>query len=424
MEGNKVVKDKEKFPKECVLLIFLCWLVYMCSYLGKVNYSAVKVQVMQYYSVDESAAGLVGTFLFFSYAIGQIVNGLFCKKYNLKWIVFGAVLCSGIMNILVGFSKSFQFVKIFWLINGAALSILWPCVIRLLSETLAKKHMPIASVSMGTTVAVGTLLIYGLSSIFIKFNFKLSFFVPGVVLAVVAFVWLLLYSKALNDAVEAEKVFEEEIITNDSVEHQRTTKREERLLYLMLGVLPVFAIATNLIKDGLTSWMPKILIDEYNLDESISIILTLSLPLFAMFANFFAVSLHKKITNFVYQCTFIYGVTGLLIGGIILFLPQKVMMVTLFGCIVSCFLTSSCNSVITSIVPLYMKGKLDAGKLAGFLNAFCYLGSVISDYGLGTVKKYFSWSTVFGLLFAFCVLCCFVGLVYFLIKTKMERQKK
>ncbi|MBQ7831124.1 MAG: hypothetical protein IJ393_03490 [Clostridia bacterium] len=45
------------------------------------------------------------------------------------------------MNLLVGFSNDFAFIKYFWLINGAALSVLWPSLIRLLSETLHKENM-------------------------------------------------------------------------------------------------------------------------------------------------------------------------------------------------------------------------------------------------------------------------------------------
>ena len=64
-------------------LIFLAWLCYSTSYLGKVNYSANITQIIDFYGVSKSEAGLVPTFFFFAYGVGQIVNGLFCKKYNI-----------------------------------------------------------------------------------------------------------------------------------------------------------------------------------------------------------------------------------------------------------------------------------------------------------------------------------------------------
>jgi len=58
------------------LLIFLGWIMYMISYLGKVNYSANITQIIDYYQVTKSEAGMVPTFFFFSYGIG------IGKQYN------------------------------------------------------------------------------------------------------------------------------------------------------------------------------------------------------------------------------------------------------------------------------------------------------------------------------------------------------
>ena len=82
------MQKKRKVGISAITLILLCWLVYTCSYMGKVNYSANINPIMDFYKIDHSTAGLVSTFFFFSYGVGQVVNGLFCKKYNLKWIVF------------------------------------------------------------------------------------------------------------------------------------------------------------------------------------------------------------------------------------------------------------------------------------------------------------------------------------------------
>ena len=40
------------------------------------------------------------------------------------------------------------------------------------------------------------------------------------------------------------------------------------------------------------------------------------------------------------------------------------------------------------------------GKVAGIMNGFCYLGSTISAYGLGSFADAFGWESVFTLLFS------------------------
>ena len=149
-ETREEVADQtevEKQPTEkkghsrSVLLIALCWLVYTCSYIGKLGYNANITQIEALYKISHAQAGMVSTFFFFAYGVGQIINGLFCKKYNLRFVVFGSLILSGLMNLLVGLINDFEIVKYLWLVNGAALSVLWTSLIRLLSETLDKKYI-------------------------------------------------------------------------------------------------------------------------------------------------------------------------------------------------------------------------------------------------------------------------------------------
>ena len=106
------------------LLIFLGWLMYTTCYLGKVNYSANITQVMDFYNVTKAEAGVVPTFLFFAYGIGQVVNGLLCKKYNMKWMIFAGLFISSIVNLIIAVSTNFAIIKWLWLVNGFSLSIL------------------------------------------------------------------------------------------------------------------------------------------------------------------------------------------------------------------------------------------------------------------------------------------------------------
>ena len=88
--------------------------------------------------------------------------------------------------------------------------------------------------------------------------------------------------------------------------------------------------------------------------------------------------------------------------------------------IVSMFISSS-NSVITSIFPLFMKGKVNSGLIAGILNGFCYLGSMISSYGLGAIADDWGWSVVFWVLFAICVLVVAIACIYGICKKIKNR---
>lgn len=427
MNSVEVISKHEKDNRKAVRsLIWLCWLVYACSYLGKVNYAANITQIEDFYNISHADAGLVSTFLFFSYGVGQFVNGFLCKKYNIKWMIFLSLASSGVINLLVAVIPSFAVIKWLWLINGAALSILWATVVRLLSETLSRRDMAKATVVMGTTVASGTLLIYGLSAVFAAFDvFKMAFICAGIAMPVVAFVWLFALPGVVRRAKTASKEYEEEDrVVAQTSKAARESDISGSVIKLMIAVLAVVAIAVNLINDGLKTWMPAILKENYGLDDSISIILSLALPMVAVFGNFFAVKLHKHIPDFVLQCALAFGLSGAIIALVIGALSLNQFLITIVGFAITCFLVASCNSLITSIFPLFMKDRINSGKIAGVLNGFCYVGSTISTYGLGLIADGSGgWTTVFWLLFGVCMLIVLMGAIYVLIRKFMTKGK-
>lgn len=396
------------------LLIFLCWLVYTTSYLGKVNYSANITQIIDFYKTTKAEAGIAPTFFFFAYGIGQVVNGVFCKKYNVKWSVFISMVLSATINLIVAISTNFVIIKWLWLINGIVLSILWPSLVRLLSEVLPQKDLGRSSVIMGTTVAAGTLIVYGLSSIYVAFDkFKLAFYTASVVGGLVAFIWIVTYKKAIS-VIKPDKT--QQVPEKTSSDKQNAQPKNKKLLYTTIYILCFCAIGVNLIKDGLTTWIPAILKEEYSVPDSISILLALFLPIVAIFGNMFALNLHKKVPDYVTHCAMIFAIMFGLICIIIGSLALKLAACMLIGVVVVNLLASSLNSLITSIFPIFMRDKVNSGLYAGILNGFCYVGSTISSYGLGAIADNFGWITVFWTLVGFCVVVCSIWCIYVFYK--------
>ena len=401
-------KTSKKLNKT-TLLIALCWLVYTCSYLGKLGYNANIIQIESVFNVSHSTAGIVSTFFFFAYGIGQVVNGIFCKKYNLKIMVFIALIISGLMNLIVGFCNNFTLIKYCWLINGGVLAILYPSLVRALSENLDKKDLAKAVIAMGTTVATGTFLVYALSALFVAISsYVITFVLAGILLPLIAIIWFVSYPKLIQEKVEVSQ----------EIEQENKVKQPSKIgvLWISIIVLALFAIVDNFVKDGLTTWVPMILKETYYLPDYVSILLTIVLPILAIFGTSVAVFINKKVKDFVMLSTLLLLGSALFIGLVIVCLPTGLFAVTVisFG-IVSC-LMAGVNNVITSMAPLYWKDKVNAGLLAGVLNGFCYLGSTLSAYGLGAVADAGGWNVVFWLLFAILVVAVIIGLVSFVIK--------
>lgn len=419
-------RGKSDASNGAYLLIFIAWLLYSVSYLGKLNYSANITQIMDYYQISKAEAGIVPSFFFFAYGVGQVVNGLLCKKYNAKWMIFLSLFTSSAINFAVAVTVNFGIIKWLWMLNGFALSILWPTMVRILSEALPKKDLGKSSVIMGTPVATGTLIIYGLSSLFALFNmFKLSFYTAAAVDLFAAILWLVLYKKAFGRAL-LEK--QKEVILNESEPEEEKSADGKKVgiatVYVTICVLCLYAIIVNLTKDGLTNWVPSILKDNFATSDSLSILLTLTLPLVAIFGNLAALRMHKLIPDYATHCFVVFALCGGIIGVIVAGISLKQIVFTLAGFIIVNFLASSLNSLITSIFPIFMRDKVNSGLFAGVLNGFCYVGSTISSYGIGLVADNFGWISVFWLLIGCCIFAGAVWCIYIGTKQVLRIKKR
>lgn len=412
---------KKPVDKRQWLLVALCWAIYTASYLGKYCYNANKSVIMSYFSIDKATAGLVGTCFFIAYGAGQVVNGLLCKKYNIRFVVFGSLLISACCNAAMAFCDEFAVLKYVWFINGATLSVLWPTLVRLLSETLSDDYCPRAVVVMGTSVAVGTFITYGISAAFnagigSSVSYKYAFLTAIICLPVLALVWNFAYPKLVGKG-KAEK--EENTIEPHTIKAPIEKKKIGSSLMISLVILAFFAVVTNLVKDGLTTWIPKILEDTYEMPSYLSILLTLFLPMLALFGTAVAVRLNKNIPDTVDLCAIAFAFIGILMGAVMLFANLSAAVMILCLSLVS-LSTSAINNAVTSMFPLYHKAEINSGMAAGVLNGFCYIGSALSDYGLGLIADLSGWNAVFIVLCVASEVCVLIAIIRAIVK-KIKR---
>lgn len=430
--------NKNKMSRSAFTLAFLCAVVYFVAYMGRLSYSANIARVCNFFSVDNATAGIAGTCLFISYGAGQVINGLLCKRYNPRYAIALSLTVSALCNIAVAVMPKdyFSLVCVCWFINGAFQSILWSSIIRLLNRNLSKKYLKTAVFIMSTPVSLGTFVVYGVSALFSAVNipFKGVFIVSSVAMLAVATVWFISLDKikkACNDErVQTDGEEQEDVCSTKTEEEQVATQKPKKKSFvfpqgfiLLFSVLAIFSVTNNFVKDGVTTWMPKILIEKYGLGEALSIFLTLFLPLFGVFGSLVSIYVNNKTGNYVITCGILYLFTTVLMALVVLFLDLPAWAVTLSCFMLVILLMSGINNICTSNFPLTYSGTMNAGLIAGVIDGFCYVGSAISTYGLGKISVDFGWDMVFYILLALCSLMAIICLVY-VISQKLKGKKK
>lgn len=400
--------------KKSNFLIFLCWAAYTAAYVARLNYNASIVEILAQLNVTKEAAGTVSSFFFFAYGAGQLVNGLLSKRYNTKYSVTFALVASCIINLGMTFCNGIGAMKILWLFNGVFQSILWSSLIKTLSDNLADDKLPKAVMVMSTTVASGTFTAYGLSALFSALNMSWTsiFYVASAIVGAISVLWFAGISTIQKSAKKSE------VAENKKQNKLSVTP----LLVFTVIVILVSAVTNGFIKDGITTWVPSILKENFGMPSSLSIIVTLLLPIVSIFGASLVKTMHKRQKNENVLNGIYYFVAMILAGLILLTINLKSAPLTLilFGGI-AC-LMSAVNNVITSVVPLYSRDKIDSGLSAGLLNTFCYIGSTLATSLLGKIADTKGWNDVFICILLFTVtafvVCCISVIV---TKSKKER---
>lgn len=391
-------------------IIFICWLAYTAAYVGRLNFSASIVTVISELGVTKAEAGLVSSFFFFAYGAGQLINGILSKYYNPKIMIFLSLSVSAVLNMLMPLSGDISVMRFIWLGNGIAQSILWSTLIKTLSDFVSEKKLPKAILAMSTTVAVGTFFAYGLSALCVKFgNWESVFYLASVVLIISAIVWITLYGKE-KPIPKLEKTDGEKVKTKGAI-----------LLALILAAIS--GIANGFIKDGINTWAPSVLYEEFDVSQSFSIMLTLLLPLVSTMGAAIAKKVHEKIASHAAMNMIFFAISALLCGGILLSLKAHNIVT-----IMACFIGVACgmamiNNVITSMFALDNRTVLNAGFAAGLLNTFCYIGSTVTSYSLGAVSQAKGWNAVFIIMLTVCVVAAVIGLAGVAAERKAAKHK-
>lgn len=405
-----------KTDREQYFLIFLCWLVYTTAYIGRYSYSANISQIEEAFGVSHTQSGLVTTFFFIVYGAGQIINGFFCRRYPKRPVLCGAVLVSAAINLAIWLGVGFSAYKYLWLVNGAAQSVLYSSLMMIIGENVEQKNFKKAVLAMGSTVGVGTLAAYGLSALFTLLHaYKLIFLIAFVIMTATAAAWFFGYGALYRRLAETRKRIASEKRADESAEPSGNAKKGRigKGVIAVISVCALYAVFNNLIKDGMLTWAPSVMIEKFALSSGLSVLLTVLLPVLGMLGSVLIVWIDKRLhKNYFLTAGVLFLGVAVLCSAVILLLGSSSLWIAAILCIaaVNCLMVAL-NNLLTTVIPLDLRDKAPTGFLAGLLDGFCYAGSAVSSFGIGAIADGVGWTAVFWLfvgisLFAAAIAAC------------------
>lgn len=369
-------------------LTLLCAAVYFCSYLTRLDYGAVMVEMVRaegFSRVDASAA-LTG--LFITYGLGQLISGYLGDRVRPQLLIFFGLIACGLMNLLIPFCPSPAWMTVVWSVNGLAQAMMWPPLVRIMSQHMTESEYKVATVHVSWGSSLGTIVIYLMIPLLLKVSsWRGVFYCAAAVGMGMAAFWMARYGR-----VERTLPLQEQAAPADEPGDAGKSGGGLRALMPLLAIMMGVIICQGTLRDGITTWMPTYLADTYHMESGKSILTGVLLPLFGMVCYQIVLWMNRKLVENELQCAaIIFGV------GLVSLLALRLLHAHSFALsvLILAFAVASMhgvNLIMTSMTPKYLAGSGKISMISGLLNACTYIGSALSMYGVALIADRFGWT--------------------------------
>lgn len=110
--------DKDRLKRVRLISFLTATLGYGIYYVCRLSMNVIRKPMVEDGLFTETEIGVIGSCLFFTYAIGKLCNGFIADRANVKKLMSTGLMISAIINLVLGFTNSFILFAILWGING------------------------------------------------------------------------------------------------------------------------------------------------------------------------------------------------------------------------------------------------------------------------------------------------------------------
>ncbi|MCY3865790.1 MAG: MFS transporter [Chloroflexi bacterium] len=371
-----MTKLQPSLVKRQNLLVGALCTTYGLLYLGRVNISVVLPLLAIELDVSRAQVGVLGTVFFWTYAIGNFVNGELGSHVRPYRVIGVGLLVTAIVNLVFGFQTSLLLMLVLWGINGLAQSGGWPPIVRILAERLDPSRIKQVSTVIPFSYVIGTVVTWTLiGAISAGENWRLAFWLPGLILLLTAALWW-------KGGIDAP--------TTDSKGVRLST-----ILAEARGVAFAMVVAAlaGFVRNGTLIWLPTYILDSELIAENLVGAVAAITQLVAIPGILLARHSVVRSNRVLFTAALLLGATGFAF----LLLTLAVGVSSIIVLCLAMMLLGGAFGLVTTSMPLILAPPGRASSIAGTLNMMATLAGGLAGFSIGALVERSGWTGVFGL---------------------------
>lgn len=381
-----------KEGRRSALLIFVAWLAYLVSYIGRSDYSACMLEIINQTGMLRATAGMVSSVFAICNAFGQLASGFVMKKISPVKVIAAELFTVCAINLLFPAAGSLPVMAALWGVNGAMQATLLSGITQIFANTLKEPYLSRGAVLMNTIGAVAGMFNYVLSFLLIRyFNWQTVFFSAAGMLMVLGILWCTVTPRLVRTLQKAS--------VEKTAQETPAAKTPLSAILLSYGTLYVIggAFFVGVLRESVSLWIPSYMNETFGLSSDISTVITAVVPCLQICGAFLGGSLGRKSRTLHIPACLAFCLSAVCLT-LIRMLGDGSVAVTIGLFVINAISMTAALTFLLSLFPIRYVERGGVAVLVGIINFAVHAGDFAASTGIG-------WLSQFGWQYAFLALC-------------------
>jgi len=378
-------------------IFIFAWIGYALFYLCRANFSIAIPLITHEFGISKTEIGAVGSALFFTYAIGQFINGQLGDYLGARKIVTLGIIGSAVSTFFFGFAGGLMQMTIAWGINGYFQSMGFSPNVKLLGDWFSSEERGPIMGLYGSCYQLGNAVSWLLAGYLAStYGWRYVFWVPSIVFCLSSIPYYLAIRdnpKEIKEDVKPLRIIQTIKLTLSNID---------------IWIIALSFFFVDIVRYGFFVWAPTFLFEVQKATISTAAFKVIIIPL----AGSMGAVLSGRVSKQFFQDRRAYVASILLvILGIFSYIypmtpsDNWVLGLSLFAIIGFC--TYGAHVMIVAAMPIDFSAHGSTASATGFIDGFGYLGAVTVSWVSGWLIDIFGWNAAFN----FWILSAFIAAV-------------
>lgn len=375
-----------------IVLVTACFIVYMIMSFTRNAYTAAIAGIIKDGVFSKTDAGVISSAFYVTYSLSQIIGSYFVDKMSPFKVIAIGLAGTFIANIAMSLAPTYTVIFTARAFCGLVQFGVWPALLKIVSQYINEECKRKAMYIMPMGLNAGTVMSLLIASYVLDYGkwqdlFEIAYILlgaSGVIYFII--VWYTGKRAVLKEAVEKPTAETKTVESEEAVSKWKMMALSGALFICLSTMLRA------IVASGIGSWMPTMMMECYRVSPGFSSMLSTITALSNFASVIWVILLYPRVFKNQIVALGMFCLISLPMIAALIFIGEipialVVILITLFN-----MFSHGTHQFYTVEIPVAYTKYNKAGMMAGIINVFACIGSMMAGAVNGFIAEAFGWN--------------------------------